>query len=67
VEALGAKRAAHGRPRPELKLIVGEPPPVPELPPQQAQARFQLVFPDASSASSPARNIRGLFLDDLQC
>src|SRR6266852_5442647 len=29
---------------PELKLIVGEPPPVPELPPQQAQARFQLVF-----------------------
>ena len=29
---------------PELKLIIGEPPPVPELPPQQAQSRFQLVF-----------------------
>ena len=29
---------------PELKLIVGDQPPVPELPPQQAQVRFQLVF-----------------------
>ena len=29
---------------PELKLIIGDQPPVPELPPQQAQRRFQLVF-----------------------
>ena len=29
---------------PELKLIIGEQPPVPELPPQDAQGRFQLVF-----------------------
>ena len=29
---------------PELKLIIGEQPPVPELPPQDAQSRFQLVF-----------------------
>jgi len=29
---------------PELKLIIGEQPPVPELPPQDAQRRFQLVF-----------------------
>ncbi len=29
---------------PELKLIIGEPPPVPELEPQQAQRRFLLVF-----------------------
>ena len=29
---------------PELKLIVGDPPPVPELEPQQAQSRFQLMF-----------------------
>ena len=29
---------------PELKLIIGEQPPVPVLPPQDAQRRFQLVF-----------------------
>src|SRR5262249_4514575 len=29
---------------PELKLIIGEQPPVPEVPPQDAQGRFQLVF-----------------------
>jgi predicted ATPase len=29
---------------PELKLITGEQPPVPDLPPQDAQRRFQLVF-----------------------
>src|SRR5262245_24167068 len=29
---------------PELKLIIGEQPPVPELPPQAAQGRFQLVL-----------------------
>ena len=29
---------------PELKLLIGEQPPVPELPPQQAQSRLQLVF-----------------------
>src|SRR6516162_3083552 len=28
---------------PELKPIIGDQPPVPELPPQQAQSRFQLV------------------------
>jgi hypothetical protein len=29
---------------PELRLIIGEQPPVPDLPPQDAQGRFQLVF-----------------------
>jgi hypothetical protein len=29
---------------PELKLIIGEQPPVPDLPPQDAQRRFQLVL-----------------------
>ena len=29
---------------PELALIIGEQPPVPELPPQDRQNRFQLVF-----------------------
>ena len=30
---------------PELKHVIGEQPPVPELPPQEAQSRFQLVVP----------------------
>ena len=29
---------------PELKLIIGDQPPVPELSPARAQSRFQLVF-----------------------
>src|SRR5262249_484321 len=29
---------------PELRVLIGEQPPVPELPPQDAQRRFQLVF-----------------------
>src|SRR5256886_7064129 len=29
---------------PELELVIGTQPPVPELPPQDAQGRFQLVF-----------------------
>src|SRR6202043_2683940 len=40
VEALGANGRLMVDLVPELKLIVREPPPVPELPPQQAQARF---------------------------
>jgi serine/threonine protein kinase len=45
---------------PELKLIIGDQPPVPELPPRDAQWRFQRSF-RGSSASSPARNIRWRF------
>ncbi len=29
---------------PELELVIGNQPPVPELPPQDAQHRFQMVF-----------------------
>ena len=38
---------------PELELVIGPQPPVPELPPQQAQYRFQHGVPAASSGSSP--------------
>ena len=41
---------------PELKAIIGEQPPVPELPQQDAQRRFHLVF-RGSSAYSRGRNI----------
>jgi predicted ATPase len=50
---------------PELKLIIGEQQPVPELPPQDAQRRFQLVvrrFIGAFTREHPL----ALFLDDLQ-
>lgn len=51
---------------PELKLIIGEQPPVPELPPQDAQARFQLVFRRFISVFARPEHPLALFLDDLQ-
>src|SRR5882724_8596700 len=51
---------------PELKLIVGEQPPVPELPPQQAQSRFQLVFRRFIGIFARPEHPLALFLDDLQ-
>ena len=51
---------------PELKLIVGEQPPVPELEPQQAQSRFQLVFRRFIGVFARPEHPLALFLDDLQ-
>ncbi|MGY2849641.1 PAS domain S-box-containing protein [Bradyrhizobium sp. USDA 4509] len=51
---------------PELKLIIGDQPPVPELPPQQAQSRFQLVFRRFISVFARTNQPLVLFLDDLQ-
>src|SRR3954466_15830702 len=50
---------------PELKLIIGEQPPVPELPPQDAQRRLQLVFRRFISVFTREHPL-ALFLDDLQ-
>ena len=50
---------------PELKLIIGEQPPVPELPPKDAQSRFQLVFRRLIGAFTREHPL-ALFLDDLQ-
>ena len=50
---------------PELKLIIGEQQPVPELPPRDAQNRFQLVFRRFISAFTREQPL-ALFLDDLQ-
>jgi len=50
---------------PELKLIIGEQQPVPELPPQDARRRFQLVFRRFISAFTREHPL-ALFLDDLQ-
>ncbi len=51
---------------PELKLILGEQPPVAELPPQQAQSRFQLVFRRFIGIFARPEHPLALFLDDLQ-
>ncbi len=51
---------------PELKLIIGEQPPIPELPPQDAQSRFQFVFRRFISVFARQEHPLALFLDDLQ-
>ena len=51
---------------PELEFIIGKQPPVPELPPQDAQGRFQLVFRRFLSVFARPEHPLALFLDDLQ-
>src|SRR6516164_10806523 len=51
---------------PEVRLIIGEPPPVPELPPQDARRRFQLVFRQFIGVFARPEHPLALFLDDLQ-
>ena len=51
---------------PELRLIIGEQPPVPELPPQDAQRRFQLVLRRFLAVFARPEHPLALFLDDLQ-
>ena len=51
---------------PELNLVIGEQPPVPELPPQDAQRRFQLVFRRFIGVFARPDHPLALFLDDLQ-
>ena len=51
---------------PELTLIIGEPPPVADLPPQDAQRRFQLVLRRFIGVFARPEHPLALFLDDLQ-
>ena len=51
---------------PDLKVIVGDQPAVPELPPQDAQRRFQLVFRRFLGVFARPEHPLALFLDDLQ-
>src|SRR5262249_17685698 len=51
---------------PELKLILGEQPPVPDLPPQDAQRRFQVAFRRFIGVFARPEHPLALFLDDLQ-
>ena len=51
---------------PELKLIIGEQPSVPDLSPRDAQRRFQLVFRRFIGVFARPEHPLALFLDDLQ-
>jgi PAS domain S-box-containing protein len=66
VEALGPNGRLIVDLVPELKLIIGEQPPVPELPPQDAQGRFQMVFRRFMSVFARPEHPLVLFVDDLQ-
>ena len=66
LEALGRNGQLMVNLIPELALVIGEQPPVPELPPQDAQSRFQLVFRRFLGVFARPEHPLVLFLDDLQ-
>ncbi len=51
---------------PQLELVVGKQPPVPELPPSEAQHRFNRVFRRFLGVFATAERPLVVFLDDLQ-
>src|SRR6202167_3839232 len=51
---------------PELELIIGEQPPLPDLPPKDAQNRFQMVLLRLLNVFARKEHPLALFLDDLQ-
>ena len=51
---------------PEVELLIGKQPPVPDLPPQDARNRFQLVFRAFLGTFTRPEHPLALFLDDLQ-
>ena len=66
LEALGPNGRLMTDLIPELKLIIGDQPPVPELEPLQAHRRFQLVFRRLIGVFARSEHPLALFLDDLQ-
>jgi predicted ATPase/signal transduction histidine kinase len=65
-EALGSNGQLIVNLVPELELIVGNQPPVAELPPQEAKNRFQTVFRRFLGVFARKEHPLALFLDDLQ-
>ncbi|QBR03738.1 AAA family ATPase [Paraburkholderia pallida] len=66
IEALGTNGRLIVDLIPELSLIIGEPPQVPSLQPQDAKNRFQLVFRRFLSVFASQDHPLALFVDDLQ-
>src|SRR5712672_1493885 len=65
-EALGPNGQLMVNLVPELELVIGKQPPVADLPPQDAQNRFQMVFRNFLGVFARKEHPLGLFLDDLQ-
>ena len=51
---------------PELELVIGKQAPIPDLPPQDAQNRFQMVFRRFLGVFARKEHPLALFFDDLQ-
>jgi PAS domain S-box-containing protein len=66
LEALGPNGLLIADLVPELKLIIGEQPAVPELLPQEAKRRFHLVFRRFIGVFARPEHPLALFIDDLQ-
>ncbi len=64
-EALGAHVRLVIELVPELKLIIGEQPPIPDLPPQQTRRLFQTALRRFVGAFAKREHPLALFLDDL--
>src|SRR5262249_32428434 len=65
-EALGPNAGLVVDLAPELKLIIGEPPPVAELPPPEARRRFQFALKQLIGVFARPEHPLALFLDHLQ-
>jgi PAS domain S-box-containing protein len=65
-EALGPNGQLMVNLVPELELVMGKQPPVADLPPQEAQNRFQMVFRRFLGVFARKEHPLALFLDDLQ-
>ena len=66
IEALGTEAQVIADVIPELELLIGEQPPVPELPPTETQNRFNLLFQKFIAVFAQKEHTLVLFLDDLQ-
>jgi PAS domain S-box-containing protein len=65
-EALGSSGQLVVNLVPELEIVIGKQLPVPDLPPQDAKNRFQMVFRRFVSVFARKEHPLALFLDDLQ-
>src|SRR5450631_2164725 len=66
LEALGPNGELIVNVVPELELVIGKQPPVPDLPAQDAKNRFQMVFRRFLGVFARKEHPLALFLDDLQ-
>jgi PAS domain S-box-containing protein len=66
LEAVGPNGQLIVRLIPEVEFVIGKQPPAPDLPPRDAQNRFQMVFRRFLGAFCRPEHPLALFLDDLQ-